>query len=41
MYTIHYLRPEQKFGVFEDGWFVKAFDTIEEAEEWIERQGKS
>ena len=38
MYTTHFFFPEQRWGVFKDGNFLKSFDTLEEAEEWIDGQ---
>lgn len=38
MYKIHFLFPEERWGVFYDGVFVRAFDSHEAAEVWIDRQ---
>lgn len=39
MYEIHFLHPEQRWGVFHDGVFVRSFDSYEAAEMWIAQKG--
>lgn len=38
MYKIHFLFPEQCWGVFHDCVFVRSFESHEAAEQWIDTQ---
>lgn len=37
VYTTHYLKPEKKIGIYQDGWYVCAADSYIEAEQIIRR----